>query len=204
MKLLYGKRLFEGSYTGDLFFSMPPIETERLVLRRLEMNDAPDIFNYGRDPEVARHVLWEAYESVSESRSYIRTMQRRYRLGEPSSWGIELKSEGRVVGTIGYMWYQEEHSSAEVGYSLARDQWNRGLMTEALSAVIRHSFEVLHLNRVEAQHELTNPASGEVMKKCGMQYEGTLRERLRNKGRYVDVALYAILRSEYAARSHRR
>ncbi|MBO4298666.1 MAG: GNAT family N-acetyltransferase [Clostridia bacterium] len=204
MKLLYGKRLFEGSYTGDLFFSMPPIETERLVLRRLEMNDAPDIFNYGRDPEVARHVLWEAYESVSESRSYIRTMQRRYRLGEPSSWGIELKSEGRVVGTIGYMWYQEEHSSAEVGYSLARDQWNRGLMTEALGAVIRHSFEVLHLNRVEAQHELTNPASGEVMKKCGMQYEGTLRERLRNKGRYVDVALYAILRSEYAARSHRR
>ena len=168
------------------------------------MNDAPDIFNYGRDPEVARHVLWEAYESVSESRSYIRTMQRRYRLGEPSSWGIELKSEGRVVGTIGYMWYQEEHSSAEVGYSLARDQWNQGLMTEALAAVIRHSFETLHLNRVEAQHELTNPASGEVMKKCGMQYEGTLRERLRNKGRYVDVALYAILRSEYAARSVRR
>ncbi len=204
MKLLYGKRLFEGSYPGDLFFTMPPIETERLVLRRLEMNDAQDIYEYGRDPEVARHVLWEPYETVSECRSYIRTMQRRYRAGEPSSWGIEIKGAGRVVGTIGYMWYQEEHSSAEVGYSLARDQWNRGLMTEALQAVIAHSFEALHLNRVEAQHELTNPASGRVMEKCGMRYEGVLRERLRNKSRYVDVALYAILRSDYAAQARRR
>ena len=204
MKLLYGKRLFEGSYPGETFFTMPPVETERLILRRLELNDAQDIFDYGRDEEVARHVLWEPYESVSECRSYIRTMQRRYRVGDPASWGIQLKSTGRIVGTIGYMWYQEEHSSAEVGYSLARDQWNRGLMTEALTAVIRYSFESLHLNRLEAQHELTNPASGAVMKKCGMQYEGTLRERLRNKGRYVDVALYAILRSDYAQRAGRR
>ena len=204
MKLLYGKRLFEGSYPGETFFTMPPVETERLILRRLELNDAQDIFDYGRDEEVARHVLWEPYESVSECRGYIRTMQRRYRVGDPASWGIQLKSTGRIVGTIGYMWYQEEHSSAEVGYSLARDQWNRGLMTEALTAVIRYSFESLHLNRLEAQHELTNPASGAVMKKCGMQYEGTLRERLRNKGRYVDVALYAILRSDYARRAGRR
>jgi len=201
MKLLYGRRLFEGMYAGDLFFAMQPIETKRLILRRLEMSDAQDLFAYGQDPEVARHVLWEAYQSVSECRSYIRTMQRRYRTGEPSSWGIELKESGRIIGTIGYMWYQEEHSSAEVGYSLARGQWNRGLMTEALRAVIAHSFEVLHLNRVEAQHELTNPASGRVMQKCGMQYEGRLRQRLRNKGHYVDVALYAILRDDYAARS---
>ena len=202
MKLRYGGRL--GMFSGNLMFAMPPIETERLILRRLDMNDAQDIFSYGRDPEVARHVLWEPYESVSECRSYIRTMQRRYRMGDPSSWGIELRSTGRVVGTIGYMWYQEEHSSVEVGYSLARDQWNQGLMTEALTAVIAHSFEALRLNRVEAQHELTNPASGQVMKKCGMRYEGTLRERLRNKGRYVDVALYAILRSDYAAQARRR
>ena len=203
MKLKFNGRIWEGMFSGDLFFTMPPLETERLVLRRLEMADAQDIFDYGRDPEVARHVLWDAYQSVSESRSYIRSMQRRYRLGEPASWGIELKQTGRIVGTIGYMWYQEEHSAVEVGYSLARAQWNRGLMTEALDAVIAHSFDTLHVNRVEAQHELTNPASGEVMKKCGMLYEGTLRQRLRNKGRYVDVALYAILRDDYMARARR-
>ena len=199
MKRRYGSRLFEGMFSGVYFFGMEPIETERLILRRLELNDAPDIFEYGRDPEVARHVLWEPYETVSECKSYIRSMQRRYRMGDPASWGIELKSTGRIVGTIGYMWYQEDHASVEVGYSLARDLWNQGLMSEALRAVIRHSFETLHLNRVEAQHELTNPASGRVMQKCGMQYEGTLRQRLCNKGHFVDVALYAILRSDYDA-----
>ena len=81
--------------------------------------------------------------------------------------------------------------------------WFIGLMTEALAAVIAFSFETLHLNRVEAQHELTNPASGAVIAKCGMRREGVLRQRLRNKGRYVDVALYAILRSDYLARSRR-
>ena len=149
---------------------------------------------------MARHVLWEAYTSVNECKSYIRAMQRRYRIGDPASWGIVLKEEGCVIGTIGYMWYQSEHSAVEVGYSLARAHWNKGIMTEALSAVIAYTFEKLHINRIEAQYELDNPASGAVMKKCGMTYEGTLRQRLCNKGRYVDVGLCSILKSEYCSR----
>ena len=70
---------------------LPALESERLLLRRLCMRDAPDIYDYSRDAEVARHVLWTAHTSPSESRSYIRYMLRRYRLGEPSSWGIVLK-----------------------------------------------------------------------------------------------------------------
>ena len=87
--------------------NLPPLESERLLLRRLCMRDAPDIYDYSRDAEVARHVLWSAHTSPAESRSYIRYMLRRYRLGEPSSWGIVLKREGRVIGTIGFMWIQE-------------------------------------------------------------------------------------------------
>lgn len=184
-------------FFGDLIFTMEPIETPRLYLRRLEITDARDIFEYGSDPEVARHVLWDAYTSPNECKSYIRAMQRRYRLGDPASWGIVLKEEERVVGTIGYMWYQAEHSAVEVGYSLARACWNQGLMTEALCAVIGYTFDHLRVNRIEAQYELSNPASGAVMKKCGMTYEGTLRQRLYNKGRYVDVGLCSILRNEY-------
>ena len=188
-------------FDADIPFYAEPLETNRLLLRRLVMADAQDVFEYGRDPEVARHVLWDEYKSVSESRSYIRSMMRHYRFGDASSWGIELKQTGRIVGTIGYMWFQAEHRSTEVGYSLARPCWNQGLMTEALKAVIAYSFDTLHLNRVEAQHEITNPASGAVMRKCGMQFDGTLRQRLMNKGAYVDVDLYAILRSDYVSRS---
>ena len=177
---------------------LPRLETPRLILRRLEMRDAPDLFDYSRDPQVAKHVLWDAQTSVSEARAYVRYMLRRYRAGEPASWGIEEKETGRVVGTIGYMWYQRDNNACEVGYSLARRRWNRGYMTEALAEVLRFSFEELGVHRVEAQHEVENAASGAVMRKCGMRKEGTLRGRLYNKGRYVDVDLYAMLREDYA------
>ena len=180
---------------------MPELTTPRLRLRKLTMRDAEDIYRYGRDPEVARHVLWDAYRSIGEARAYLRYMLRKYRAHEPASWGIELRETGAVVGTIGFMWIQEDNAAAEVGYSLARDQWNKGLMTEALQAVIDYGFGRLNLNRIEAQHETTNPASGAVMRKCGMLHEGTLRGRLYNKGRYVDVQLYAILRQDYAAKT---
>ena len=177
-------------------FSMPTLETPRLTLRRITMRDAQDIFDYSRDEEVARHVLWSAQKDVSEARDYCRFMARRYRADEPSSWGIIEKASGRLVGTIGYMAYSEENGTVEVGYSLARPLWNKGYVTEALSRVIRYTFDAMDVNRIEAQHEITNPASGRVMEKCGMRREGVLRQRLYNKGKYVDVALYAILRSD--------
>lgn len=178
-------------------FPMEAIETGRLLLRRMEMSDAKDLFDYSRDPQVALHVLWDAQKNISESRAYIKCMLRKYRAGDPASWCIVRRDQGRVVGTIGYMWFQPENNAAEVGYSLARDCWNQGFMTEALQAVLRYSFEEMGINRIEAQHEVGNPASGAVMRKCGMAHEGTLRSRLYNKGRYVDVELYSILRQEY-------
>ena len=185
-----------------LFMRLPRLETPRLVIRRMTMADAGDIYDYGRDPEVSRHVLWDAHRSLADSRVYLRFILRQYRDGMPSSYGIVLKATGRVVGTIGFMWYSEENHSLEVGYSLARSLWNQGLMTEALEAVLRLSFETLRAHRVEAQHETSNPASGRVMLKCGMRHEGTLRGRIYNKGRFVDVDLYAILREDWERMPH--
>ena len=177
-------------------FSMPTLDTPRLTLRRIAMRDANDIFAYSSDPEVARHVLWSAQRSIGEAREYCRYMIKRYRADEPSSWGIVEKETQRMVGTIGYMAYSEENETVEIGYSLARWLWNGGYMTEALACVIDYTFDAMRINRIEAQHELTNPASGRVMVKCGMQREGVLRQRLYNKGKFVDVALYSILRSD--------
>jgi len=182
---------------ADYMTYMPELGTPRLRLRKLTMRDAGDIYRYSRDPEVARHVLWDAHRSIGDSRAYLRYMIRRYHAHEPASWGIEYTATGEIIGTIGFMWIQQDNASAEVGYSLSRNYWNRGLMTEALAAVIQYGFDGMSLNRIEAQHETTNPASGAVMRKCHMQKEGTLRSRLFNKGKYVDVDLYAILRSDF-------
>ena len=96
------------------------------------------------------------------------------------------------------MWIQSDNAAAEVGYSLARSQWNRGIMTEALRAVLGYGFSTLRLNRIEAMHEVDNPASGAVMRKCGMTYEGTAREADWNNQGLCDTVHYAILRREWA------
>ena len=184
----------------DSYTYMPDLNTPRLRLRKLQMRDAADIYHYSRDAEVARHVLWDAHRSIADSRSYLRYMLRRYRNHEPASWGIEWKDTGEIIGTIGFMWIQSDNAAAEVGYSLNRDFWGNGIMTEALRAVIAHGFGSMNLNRIEAQHETTNPASGAVMRKCGMIREGLLRQRLYNKGRYVDVELYSILKKDYKSK----
>lgn len=179
-----------------IFSHLPTLETQRLILRPLRMRDAQDLYAYARDPEVSRHVLWEPHENPAQSRQFLRAAIWQYRRGLPGSFAITLRESGRMIGTIGFMWVNTDHKSAEVGYSLSRDYWNRGLMTEALRAVVDFGFDALRLNRIEAQHETNNPASGRVMAHAGMLYEGTLRQRLKNKGRFVDVALYAILRGD--------
>ena len=187
----------EGMYSWQNYFCrLPVLETPRLLLRPLRRGDAEDLFAWSADPEVARYVLWEPHRSIADTRAYLRYIRSQYRAGLPSSWGITLKDTGRVIGTIGFMWASEGNRSAEVGYSLARDCWNRGLGTEALRAVILSGFSALNLNRIEAQRDARNPASGRVMEKCGMRQEGILRSRIRNKGEFIDVVLYAILRED--------
>ena len=182
---------------GAYFSHLPVLETPSLVLRPVRLSDAADIYAYAADPEVARYVLWDAHRSIRDTRSYIRYIRSLYRAGAPSSWAIVLRETGCVIGTIGFMWASSENRSAEVGYSLSRRYWNRGFATEALSAVLSSAFHTLNFHRIEAQHDARNPASGRVMEKCGLRREGLLRSRLRNKGEFIDVVLYAILRRDF-------
>ena len=181
----------------EYFSRLPVIETPRLILRRMTLRDAPDLYAYSKDPEVARHVLWSAHRSVWDTKAYIRFMLQQYRLGEPSSWCLVDRESGKAIGTIGFMSFSPENSTVEIGYSLARSHWNRGLMTEALEAVLREVFETLKLHRVEAQHFSANPSSGRVMEKCGMTHEGHLRRRIYNKGEFQDVEMWGILRRDW-------
>ena len=188
----------------EYFARLPVIDTSRLTLRKMRMSDAPDVYRYAKDPEVARHVLWEAHQSVWETRAYIRYLLWQYRSGLPGSWAIELKETGKVVGTIGYMSYNADNATVEVGYSLAREQWGKGLMTEALTAVIAETFRALDMHRIEAMHFTDNPASGRVMEKCGMTHEGHMRERVCCKGVFRDVEMWGILRKDWEKHHKKR
>ena len=174
----------------------PELDTERLRLRRLRMRDAKDLYSWASDPEVAKYVLWEAHRSPAETRAYLRYVKSLYRRALPSSWGIVLKESGKVIGTIGVMAWSPEHRSVEVGYSLGRNWWHQGYAPEALRCLMDFLFDSMRINRIEAQCDVQNPNSARVMEKCGMIREGMLRQRVFNKGKAVDVALYAALSSD--------
>ncbi len=183
---------------AELFADLPTVQTRRLLLRKLRMDDAADIFEYGRDPEVTRHLMWDPHRTIDDSREFLHWVLELYRRGEVAPWGIELRTEGRVVGTIGYHYWNRQHARAELGYSLARPYWGQGLMTEAARAAVDFGFRVMGLNRVEARCVPENTASARVMVKCGMRYEGTLREMDFRKGTFDDMLIYSILRREWA------
>ena len=180
--------------TRDLLLSAPTLQTPRLKLRKLGLSDAANLFDVCKNPRVSRFVLWDYHMSIQETRSYLRMVQRAYREDECAPWGIQF--EGRIIGTIGFVQVDRRSGIAEVGYSLGEAYWNKGLATEALKAVLRFGMGEGNLERIEAMHDVRNPASGAVMKKSGMHMEGVLRRRVFLKGEWADVALYAIVRGD--------
>src|SRR5690606_3577171 len=90
-----------------------------------------------------------------------------------------------------------ENDKSIFGYVLNRKFWNKGIMTEALEEIIRINFEELCLNRIEAMHFVGNEASGKVMSKCGMKYEGMRKKELFIKGKYWDIVHYGLIKEEW-------
>lgn len=114
------------------------------------------------------------------------------------NWAIQLKATNEVIGRIWGMHPNDRIEQVELAYELGRIWWNQGLMTEAVSLVINFFFNEVGFRRVYANHADENPASGRVMQKCGMQYEGTARQgQVCNAGRF-NVVNYAILAEDYS------
>lgn len=175
------------------------LKTGRLLLRPLRFQDAKDFFAYAKNPRVARYVLWDAHESLGQTRGILRGQMRDSAREGLMTLAILLKSSGRMVGTIGLVWRNPADHEAEVGFSLAEDCWGQGLMTEALKAYLHLVFTSTDIRRVEALHDVLNPVSGSVMRKAGMRQEGLLRDKILYKGSYASVMLYAALRDEWLA-----
>jgi ribosomal-protein-alanine N-acetyltransferase len=168
-----------------------------LTLRALKHSDVRDIFAYASDPEICRYTTWAPHQSIDDTRAFIAHMLSQYQIGQPSNWGIVLNSTGRVVGTCGFCNISIQHERGELGYAIARDLWGQGLMSEAVRASIDFGFRSLQLHRIEAHCDARNVGSARVMEKCGMHFEGLMRQQALIKGERRDVKWYAILRGDW-------
>ncbi len=110
----------------DVLRNLPTLETDRLILRKMTLNDAEAVFAYASDPEVTRYVSWETHRKIGDSESFLRSVVEGYERGEAAEWGIVYKGDGRFVGGCGVVRWELDHSRAELGYVLSREYWGRG------------------------------------------------------------------------------
>ena len=171
------------------------IRTQRLTLRPFRTDDAPAMFtNWASDPEVTKYLTWPTHTSVDISQWVCNDWVSHYNETDYYQWAIVF--DGQPIGSIAVVHHDEKVGKAEVGYCIGRTWWHRGVVSEALQAVIGYLFDREGYQRIEARHDPRNPHSGSVMRKCGMQYEGTHRQSNVNNQGICDAAWYAILRSD--------
>ena len=174
------------------------IETERLILRRYVITDAEDMFqNWAGDPEVTKFLSWPTHRNAEFTREILAKWVSYYDDGKTYNWGITLKGSDHVIGNIAVVERDERTCSYEIGYVLGRAFWGRGIMPEALKAVINYLFEgEKDLMRIIATHDVRNQKSGRVMQKAGMHFDGVLRASKKNNQGLHDTAYYSVLRSD--------
>ena len=187
--------MVEVKLTGDF----PDLETDRLWLRQLALKDVDFVFQHFGDPEVSRFLLDEPpMTHIEQAEDLIRFYEdpegRAY-----NRWGLVHKEQDLLVGTCGYHRWSRPHRRSEIGYDLAQAFWGQGLMREALAAVLRHGFEAMGLNRIEAFVHPQNTRSVRLLQRMGFQREGLLRGYLYQEGRSHDEFIFSLLKGDWMA-----
>ena len=175
----------------------PILQTERLVLRAFTLADAPEVQRMAGDRDIASTtaVIPHPYDDgVAEA--WIGSYDSEYAEGRRVNFAITRRADGILVGCIG-LGINREHERAELGYWIGKPYWNQGIATEAARAVISYGFDTLKLHRIFAHYLTRNPASGRVMSKAGMRYEGTLREHVLKWETFEDIALHGVLARDW-------
>ena len=180
----------------DIFDKDIHIETDRLKLRPLTMSDTRDIFEIFSDKQVMKYYDLLPFESFERAKEQVEFFIKGFEQKTMLRWGIELKDGGKLIGTCGFFAFNEDALKAELGYELNSSYHGKGLMSEALDAVLGFIFRESGINRVEAFVEPKNTASQKLLEKLGFTKEGTLRSYERCRGDLIDVTIFGLLRSD--------
>lgn len=178
-----------------LFDAFPALETERLTLRQLMVSDAPDLFDMLGHPDVARFTARKPLVRVGDAITLLRNVGLDYATRTAIRWGVVLKGEQKIVGTVGLHDWDRYHRHIAIGFDLHRDHWGKGIGQEVVQAVCAYAFDYLSVHRVEAHVMKGNRSSQRLLESVGFEHEGVLRRRMYKDGRQHDVSLYAVILS---------
>jgi [ribosomal protein S5]-alanine N-acetyltransferase len=181
--------------TGSNF---PKLETERLVLREIVPSDAEDLFRIFSDPATMKYWSCRPYNSVNQAHRLIESMAETARNGHGIHWAITLRDEDRLIGKCGYNEWRKAHRRGDISYIVDREKWGKGIVSEALRAVLDYGFSCMNLHSVEAGVTPGNDASTRMLEKHGFCLEGHLRESFWAEDVFVDSLIYSLLRRDWA------
>lgn len=178
------------------FTPFPQLETQRLLLRKLTMDDAAEIFFLRSDERVLQFIGREPAISLQEAENFIERISKAIETNESVLWAIALKDDpGRTIGTICYWQIQPENYRAEIGYVLHPDHWRKGFMQEAIEKVLEYGFEEMKLHSIEARISSDNTASAAVLDKTGFTKDAYFKEDFFFRGKFSDTIVYSCLQS---------
>ncbi|WP_071645385.1 GNAT family N-acetyltransferase [Planococcus versutus] len=158
--------------------------------------DSADMFLYLSDKEVMKHMELEPFQTEKETLDEIGWYQKIFKESTGIRWGITHKENGRVIGSCGFFYTHPEHSRTEIGYELSKEYWGKGIVSEALEAIILYGFQHFQLERIEALVEPANSASSKLLEKNGFKQEGLLRHYEFTCGKFDDLYIYSRLKGD--------
>jgi len=173
----------------------PTLTTERLDLVEIQQRHLSDIYLLFSDKKVIEYYNVLPLKSEQEGQKLLEWFRNRFKDGLGIRWGIALKGETNIIGTIGFNNYTQKHR-ANIGYDLKSSYWNRGYMTEALQAAIDFGFNILDINRIEAEVMQGNVISEKLLEKLNFRREGVLRQWMLWNEQYYDMTMYSLLKIE--------
>lgn len=171
------------------------IKTERLLLRKIQPDDAEMVYMWMGDPEVCKYERWKPHANFDYSRGYIIEVLDGYKSDCTYQWGIELG--GKLIGSVSIVNVNDYDQKATLGYCLARKYWSNGYTTEAVKSILRYMFVEIGLNRIEASHSINNIASGRVLEKVGMLLEGQSQDYYFCNSGFQDSRLFGVTKEQF-------
>jgi RimJ/RimL family protein N-acetyltransferase len=178
---------------------LPTLVAPRVQLRWMDSRDIEDLYTVYSDPEVVRYWSHTAWPQRDEASIYLEAIENGFQAGNLFQWGIALRGDDRVIGTVTLYGIDHTQGRAEVGFALARDHWGHRYGQEALTVLFKHAFDALSLRRIEADVDPRNLPSLRTLENLGFRREGYLRQRWRVAGELQDSVLMGLLANDWQA-----
>lgn len=176
-----------------VFTPFPIINTERLILREVSLDDVQEMFFLRSDESVLTYLDKAPEKSTEETRAMIETIKNNATNNDGIFWVITVKGDNTMIGSICYWRLDKAHYRAEIGYVLHPSQQGKGIMDEAMKAVLQYGFETMKLHSVEANVNPGNKASMKLLERNGFVKEAYFRENYYYNGRFLDSVIYSLI-----------